>query len=81
MALDRILGDVPWVTSLALPSGTTLLGDWRQFCILVRERARMDVNTNSGDLFDRKEVKLRAEQRVGLAVRRPQALAIIHLSA
>lgn len=81
LALDRILGDVPWVTSPALPAGTALLGDWRQVGILVREGARMDVNTNSGDLFDRNEVKLRAEQRVGLAVRRPQALAIVHLSA
>lgn len=81
LALDRILGDVPWVTSPALPAGTALLGDWQQVGILVREGARMDVNTNSGDLFDKNEVKLRAEQRVGLAFRRPQAIAIIHLTA
>jgi HK97 family phage major capsid protein len=79
LTLERILGSPRFVVSNRLDEGQALLADWRQAELLVREGSRLDVDAG-GDLFDRNEIKLRAEQRVGFAVRRPQAFATVALT-
>ena len=81
LTLNRVLGTIPFVTSNAVPAGQALLGDWRQVQLLVRESSRIDVNTGGDDLFKKNQVMLRAEMRLGFYLRRPQALAVVDLTA
>lgn len=69
------------VTSLAVPAGTALFGDWQQIQIKVRHGAHSVAATQAGTLFDRNAVKVRAEGRFGIKLRRPAALAVVHLEA
>ena len=68
------------VVSRALPQGTALLADWSQVRVMVRETEHTLAATQAGDLFDKNQVKLRAEGRYGLKVFRPQAVAVVHLT-
>lgn len=81
LALERILGPIPFVVSNAVPAGQALLGDWAQTRLYVREDSRLDVNAGGDELFKRNQVMMRAETRVGFAVLRPQALAVVDLTA
>lgn len=78
--VDRLL-KVPAVVSTALPAGTALLGDWRTVANRVRETASTLAATQAGDLFDKNQVKLRAEGRYGLEVRQPVSLSVVDLTA
>lgn len=81
-AADNIFGaGTRRVMSLAVPQGTALLGDWRTIEVKVREGAHTLAATQAGDLFDKNQVKLRAEGRFGVKIRRPQAIAVVHLEA
>jgi len=77
---QRIFGGVPVVQSIAVPVGTGLLADWRATRLYVREGGRLDLDAG-GALFDKNEIKLRAEQRANVAILRPQAVAVIDLTA
>lgn len=78
----RIFGPgVQGVASLAVPEGTAILGDFGQTRLRVRENVSTLSATQSGELFDRNQVKLRTEGRFGFQVSRPQALAVVALAA
>lgn len=71
----------PVVLSTAIPAGQAILADWRQAAIKVREREHVLAATQAGDLFDKNQVKLRAEGRYGFTIKRPQAFAVVALTA
>lgn len=79
-AVDALFGGLPRIPSTAVPAGTALLGDFTQATLYVREDVRLDAD-RSGTLFDKNQVKLRAEGRFGFAVLRPQAFAEVDLTA
>lgn len=78
--LKNIFGDVRQVVSNSIPAGQALLGDFDQCGLFVREDIQFAAD-RSGPLFDRNQVKLRAEGRFGFAVLRPQAFTIVDLTA
>ncbi|PFG40608.1 HK97 family phage major capsid protein [Georgenia soli] len=79
---DGLFGQgVARITSTAVPQGTALLADWSQVRVGVRQSDHTLAATQAGDLFDKNQVKLRAEGRYGLKLFRPQAFAVVHLAA
>ena len=78
--LDPVFGPHQRVISTSVTQGTAILADWTQVRLYLREGVRIDVDTG-GDLFDKNEVKLRAEMRAGLGILRPQAFAIVALES
>lgn len=78
---DNIFGTTtPRVVSPSVPVGTAILGDWSQLALFTREQMRIDLDA-SGVLFQKNQIQLRAESRVGVGVLRPQAFAICDLTA
>jgi HK97 family phage major capsid protein len=79
---DNIFGSsIPRVVSPSVPVGTAILGDFTQLRVYVREGARVDIDTSGPELFDKNLFKMRGEGRFGIGVLRPQAFAIIDLTA
>jgi len=76
----RVLYDLPVTLSLDVDKGKGLLADWRTVSLLVREGVRVDWSEAGPDLFDKNLVKFRGEARVGLAITRPSAIAVISLN-
>lgn len=80
--MDVIFGaGIAQVTSTAVAQGTALLADWSQLKLQVREAESTMGCTQSSEMFDRNQVKLRSEGRFGLKFFRPQAVAVVDLSA
>src|SRR5690606_7601278 len=80
-AMDTVFGErVQRVVSPAVPKGTAIGGDFATVRLRVRTGAATLAATQAGDLFDRNQVKLRSEGRFEFEVRRPQALAVVHLA-
>lgn len=73
------LWSVPVALDPGLEAGSGLLGDWRTVQILTRQGVRVDWS-EAGELFERNKVKFRAEARIGVAIKRPGALARIELT-
>ena len=69
------------MSSLAVPAGTAILGDWSQLRLKVRQDASTLAATQVGDLWQRNQVMLRSEGRYGAQLRRPQAFAVVDLAA
>lgn len=81
-AYERLFGPgVQGVPSLAVPAGTAILGDWSVVELKVREDVQSLAATQAGDLFDKNQMKLRTEGRYGFKFSRPQALAVVDLTA
>jgi HK97 family phage major capsid protein len=78
--VTTVFGELPRIPSTAVPAGTAVLGDWSQLRLLVREDVRLDAD-KSGTLFEKNQIKLRAEGRFGFAVLRPAAFVEIDLTA
>ncbi|MGC9539517.1 phage major capsid protein [Streptomyces sp. UG1] len=76
----NIFGNIPKVITTSVPSGTALLGDFRQATLYVRQDITLDVD-NSGDLFKKNQLIMRGEGRFGWAVNRPAAFREIDLTA
>jgi HK97 family phage major capsid protein len=76
--MDRLMGNLPKVSTTAVPAGTALLGDFRLSRLFVREEATLSMDS-SGDLFKKNEVIFRVEGRFGFAVLRPAAFNIVSL--
>lgn len=89
----RLLWGYPMTSSLAMTSGTGLLGDFAG-SVEIREREDIEIKWfetgfvenlfgefNHGDLADANKVKFRAEGRWGEAVKRPAAFVEIALTA
>ena len=79
--LDPVFGGLQRVITTSIPEGTAVVADWSQCRLYIREGVRLDVDTSSGDLFAKNQVRMRAEMRAGFAVLRPQAFAIVALAA
>ncbi|MGP5678489.1 phage major capsid protein [Glutamicibacter arilaitensis] len=75
----RALWEVPRVTSVAVPAGTAVLGDWDRVDLLTRQEATLHVDTG-GALFDKNQVKFRVEGRFGLEVKQPDAFVKIDIA-
>ncbi len=75
----NVFGPSVRLVSPRVPAGTGLLADWSQVRVYVREDVRLDIDA-AGDLFDRNQVKVRAEGRFGVAVLRPSAFAVVDLT-
>lgn len=81
-SLETVFGPgIARVSSLAVPAGTALLADWSTLLLKIRENAHTLAATQAGDLFDKNQVKLRAEGRFGLQVGRPRAIIEVDLAA
>ena len=81
-AYDVIFGDgIARVASAAIPAGTALLADWSKLRLRVREQEHTLAATQAGDLFSKNQVMLRAEGRFDLENRRPEAIAVVDLTA
>lgn len=75
-----IFGNIPRVVSAQIPQGTALLADWTATGLGIREEANVLATTQSGSLFQKNQVQVRAEGRFSLDVFRPQAVAVVHLT-
>lgn len=80
-ASATIFGPLRRVTSLAVPPGTALLADWSQLRLRIRQAAHTLAATQGDGLFDKNQVKIRAEGRFAFEFRRPQSVAVVHLVA
>jgi HK97 family phage major capsid protein len=81
-AYEMIFGrGVQGVPSIAVPAGTAIAGDWSQVRLRVRQGVHSVAATQAGDLFDKNQMKLRTEGRYGFQFLRPQALAVVDLTA
>lgn len=79
--LDNVFGSgLPRIGVPSLPPGQAILGDFRQCRLVVREDARIDAD-RSGDNFKANVVDVRCEGRYNVAVLRPQAFAVLDLTA
>jgi HK97 family phage major capsid protein len=78
--LDPVFGPLRRVTSTSVPAGVGIIADWTQSRLYVREDVRIDVDTG-GVLFELNQVRTRAEGRFGYALLRPQAFAVVQLTA
>lgn len=70
-AYDTVFGagaEIARLVSTAVPQGTALLADWNQTRLRIRQGAHTLAATQSGDLFDKNQVKLRAEGRFAFDV-------------
>ena len=76
---DNVFGTIPRVISPSVPEGTAILGDWSKLTLFFREQMRIDLDA-SGVLFQKNQIQLRAESRVGVGVLRPQSFAIADLT-
>jgi len=76
--LSGLMGNLPVVTSTAIPAGTALLGDWSQSRLYVRQEAESAVDM-TGDLFKTNAAVLRYEGRFAFAVLRPAAFTVVDL--
>lgn len=72
------LWGVPVALDPGIEAGTGLVGDWSTVSILTRQGVRMDWS-EAGTLFEKNLVKFRAEARIGVAFKRPGALATVEL--
>lgn len=75
----RALWQVPRVTSVAVPVGTAVLGDWDGAELVTRQEATLHVDTG-GELFSHNQVRFRVESRSGLAVQRPGAFVQVDVA-
>jgi HK97 family phage major capsid protein len=75
-----IFGNIPKVFAAGIPAGFAILADWTQCKLFVREDVKLDAD-RSGSNFTSNAVVLRAEGRYGFGVLRPQAFAIVDLTA
>lgn len=81
-AFDVVFGQgIRRVTSNAIPAGTALLADWSTLRLGVREAEHTLAATQAGDLFKKNQVMLRSEGRYAPKIYRPQAIAVVHLTA
>jgi HK97 family phage major capsid protein len=79
---NNIFGTVtPRVVSPSIPQSTALLADWNQARLYQREGVRVDIDLSGAELFDKNLAKMRGEGRFGFAVLRPQAFAVVDLTA
>lgn len=75
---ERIWG-IPVIKSPAIPEGTALVGSFAAGCTIYdREQARIawaetGASDSGGDMWSKNELRLRAEERLALAVERPFA--------
>ena len=76
---DNVFGTIPRVISPSVPEGTAILGDWSKLTLFFREQMRIDLDA-SGVLFQKNQIQLRAESRVGVGVLRPHSFAIADLT-
>ncbi|MFF1883546.1 phage major capsid protein [Pseudarthrobacter sp. NPDC058196] len=74
------LWKVPRVPTTAVPAGTTLLGDWQQAQVIVREDATLALD-RPGVNFTKNLMTMRLEGRFGFAVKRPNAFVEVVLAA
>jgi HK97 family phage major capsid protein len=79
---DNILGaDVKRVISPTVPAGTAILADWTKLKLFVHWDMMVMANAFGDSLFTKNAVQLRAEMLVGVGVLRPQAFAVVDLTA
>lgn len=72
--LGKRLWNVPVVTTQAMTAGSFLVGAFQPQTLYDRMRPTVLVSTEHGDNFIHNRVTLLAEERIGLAVKRPTAL-------
>ncbi|MFM9723723.1 phage major capsid protein [Streptomyces scabiei] len=72
------LWGVPVVLDPGVEEGTGLVGDWSTVYLLTRQGVRMDWS-EAGTLFEKNQVKFRSEARIGVAFKRPGAIATVEL--
>ena len=66
---------VPVIATNAINQDTFMVRDFNSAAVLLdRESAHIDIATEDQDDFVRNMIKIRCEERIGLAVRLPQAL-------
>lgn len=81
-AYERIFGaGTVAVTSPHVPAGSAVVGNWSELRFRVRNQLNTLMATQSGELFDRNQAKLRTEQRLGFEVRFPAAFVVADLTA
>ncbi|MBV2357817.1 phage major capsid protein [Streptomyces sp. J2-1] len=73
------LWGLPVVLDPGIAAGTGLVGDWATVVLLTRQGVRMDWS-EAGALFEKNQVKFRAEARIGIAFKRPGAVATVDLT-
>lgn len=73
---NPLLFGLPVVATTAIAKDKFLVGDFRRAANLYdREQANVALSTEDGDNFVRNMVTIRAEERLGLAVKNPTALS------
>ncbi len=71
------LWGLPVATTTAVARGTFFVGAFKKYCLLFdRMTARIDVSTEHADYFVRNMVAIRAEERIGFAVTRNDAVVM-----
>jgi HK97 family phage major capsid protein len=75
----NIFGDVPRLVSPRVPAGTALLADWTKVRLFTRGGILTMMDPFSG--FSTNTTLLRSEMRIGMGLLRPDAFAVIALSA
>lgn len=78
---DNVFGTVQRVVSPTVPAGTAILADWSKLKLFVHWNMTIMVNAFGDSLFTKNAVQLRAEMLVGVGVLRPQAFAVVDLTA
>lgn len=74
---NPLLFGLPVVATTAIAKDTFLVGDFRRAATLYdREQANVALSTEDGDNFVRNLVTIRAEERLGLAVKNPNAMSL-----
>lgn len=74
---NPLLFGLPVVATTAIAKDTFLVGDFRRAATLYdREQANVALSTEDGDNFVRNLVTIRAEERLGLAVKNPTAMSL-----
>lgn len=76
----RTLWGLPVVTSLTLPAGSALLGDWRKAKLWDREQASIYVTDSHSDWFVRNIIAILAELRAAFGLIRPSAFCQVALA-
>ncbi|WP_168223117.1 phage major capsid protein [Pseudarthrobacter sp. NIBRBAC000502770] len=69
----------PTRSSIAVPAGRAVLGDWPQPQVIVREDATLALG-RSGESFTKNLVTMRLEGRFGFAMKRPNAFVDVALA-
>jgi HK97 family phage major capsid protein len=71
------------ISTIAVPEGTAVLGDFQQALIYDREQARVDwadaggLGAAGAEIFSRNQLVARGEERIGFAVLRPAAFCSV----